>query len=150
MNITEASSATGIPEDRVKKLMARHTAGDGLTGNNTVYSYIDYVELKEARQSAKRAHRLALFAIGLSVVLGIVSVVVVWMRITRPTRLDDAQVQQIINAAPEQVELDEDQLQQIVNAGSGQSVTLNGTQVQDVIKAIPQPGRGTGWTAGER
>jgi hypothetical protein len=43
---------------------------------NAVFQYNDYLEIKAAREAAKESKRLAWIAIGLSLVVGIIQIIV--------------------------------------------------------------------------
>lgn len=86
-------------------------------GYEAVMGYLDYVELQEARASAKQARSLALWAIGISAFLALASILLTvystWVQ--GPQQLEEL-VRRLPGAPPYLVTLSQDQIEELKSA----------------------------------
>ena len=61
------------------------------------FNLLEYIELKEARESSKKALWWAIAAMILSAVLAITSIIVSMIQLNSPVRIDDSQLKIICN-----------------------------------------------------
>jgi len=61
------------------------------------FKYIDYLELKEARQSAQKANKNAIIAISIAIVTLLISIIFSIIQIVKPVELDKIQFKEVKN-----------------------------------------------------
>ena len=108
---SEAEQALGLTDEEFDRYIpgnvANHAPNGSESGENQKWmmhqeafiNYLEYIELNEARQSSKEAKKLSLFAIGISAILALASIVIsVYQLSTTPIiQIDSQQVTNLSN-----------------------------------------------------